>query len=125
MGRPQRAPPQPLSECERATIEIALAAPFAGVVDREFYPKLPSKTAVLLYTLARSQACPDGNKRAAVILTEAFVALNGHTLETTNDELEAQVRAAAECDAREREAMLARLAEWLNGALVPLRGEGT
>jgi prophage maintenance system killer protein len=80
---------------------------------------------VLLFTLARSQACPDGNKRAAVILTEAFVAINGHTLETSNDELESEVRSAAECEATDREAILARLADWFGRALVPLAGEAS
>jgi hypothetical protein len=38
---------------DRATLETALMQPAAGVFDREFYPDLPSKTTVLLYTLAK------------------------------------------------------------------------
>jgi len=63
--------------CERGTIELALASPRAGFADKELYPDLRSKAAVLLYTLAKSQACPDGNKRIALVLVEAFLRLNG------------------------------------------------
>jgi prophage maintenance system killer protein len=38
---------------------------------------LASKAAALLYALSKSQACPEGNKRVALILLEAFPNLDG------------------------------------------------
>lgn len=119
-GLPHRAPPQRLEDCQRSVIEGALAQPFAGIVDREFYPGLAAKAAVLLYTLSKSQACDDGNKRVALILVEAFVALNGRTLDSTSDEIADRVIAAAESDASERADMLDSLTRWLADSLVPL-----
>jgi prophage maintenance system killer protein len=52
----------PLEECERGTIELALATPRAGYGPFRVYPDIASKAAVLTYTLAKSQACIDGNK---------------------------------------------------------------
>ena len=120
VGRPQLAPPEPLERCNRGTIETALAAPFAGVFDREFYPGLPEKTAVLLYTLAKSQACADGNKRIALILAEAFLALNGAELVATNDDVADMVLLAAESDMRDRDNVLQELTAWLQTAIGPL-----
>lgn len=92
-------------------------------MDREFYPDLPSKTAVLLYTLSKSQACPDGNKRIAVILAEAFLALNQAMLVAGQDELASQVLAAAKSDRTEREAILRELTGWLGKRITRLAAE--
>jgi death on curing protein len=104
-------------------IELALAAPLAGVVDREFYPELPAKAAVLLYSLAKSQACPDGNKRIAVILTEAFLALNGAMLVAGQGELADEVIAAAESDRSDRDTILRELTDWLEPRIAQLTAE--
>jgi prophage maintenance system killer protein len=91
--------------------------------DREFYPTLSTKTSVLLYTLAKSQACEDGNKRIALILVETFLGVNDHELEATNDDLADQIFAAAESAAAERDHVLAELTAWLEDSIVPLNGE--
>jgi len=77
----------------------------------------------LLYTLSKSQACPDGNKRVALILLAAFLALNGVSLASTSDEVADRILAAAESQASERTAILEAMTEWLANALVPLGGE--
>jgi prophage maintenance system killer protein len=123
VGTPRAAPPTPLEECNRGTVEIALHAPFAGMADREFYPELEQKAAVLVFTLAKSQACSDGNKRVAAILLEAFLALNHRTLETSEDELENMIRTAESADAAERDDTLDRLTDWLRDSIAPLSEE--
>lgn len=96
IGRPQVAPP-PLENCpDRGTIEQALATPRAQMFGTEFYPTLPHKAAVLLYTLAKSQACPDGNKRIALIVTASFLDINGAWLDADPDELFDAIIGAAE-----------------------------
>lgn len=76
-------------------ISSALFAPQTSFGGEEKYPTVEAKAAALLYALAKSQACPDGNKRIALILVLEFLALNGHTLETDPDALAGIILAAA------------------------------
>lgn len=105
-------------------IETALAAPFAGVYDREFYPELAQKAAVLLFTLAKSQACRDGNKRLALILVETFLRLNGYELhESANDPLEEMIRRAEATLPADRAVTLDQLSKEIEAALLPFEEE--
>jgi death-on-curing protein len=55
----------------------ALAVPRAGFGDYDAYPTLVEKAAVLVERLARNHPLPDGNKRAAFLAMERFLAANG------------------------------------------------
>lgn len=57
--------------------ESALAAPFAGFGDTEFYPDPASKAAILCSRLVRNHPLPDGNKRVAYVAMREFLARNG------------------------------------------------
>jgi death-on-curing protein len=52
-------------EVDYALAEAALAAPYSGIADREFFPTVVEKIAVLGYRLARYHPFTDGNKRTA------------------------------------------------------------
>jgi death-on-curing protein len=60
-----------------ALAESALHAPFASFSDVEAYPTLVEQAAVLLEHLAKNHPLPDGNKRAAFLLTARFLDANG------------------------------------------------
>lgn len=94
--------------------------PAQGMVDHEFYPDLAAKTAVLMYTLAKSQACPDGNKRIALLLTDAFVRLNDHELPADSDLIADKILELAESDAADRDNVLKEATEWARQYLTPL-----
>ena len=57
--------------------DSALRAPAAGFGEREFYPDVVDKAAVLTCRLAWNHPLPDGNKRAAWAALVMFVDLNG------------------------------------------------
>lgn len=57
--------------------DSALAVPRAGFGDYDAYPTLVEKAAVLIERLARNHPLPDGNKRAAFLSMERFLAANG------------------------------------------------
>jgi death-on-curing protein len=67
----------------------------------------------LLYALAKSQACSDGNKRVALLLTSAFVRMNGKRLEATHSETVAVILDAAESDASRHDDVVAQLTSWM------------
>lgn len=122
-NQPKRAPPVPLEDCDRAVVESALAAPAAGFGGHEQYPDLPSKAAALTYALAKSQACVDGNKRAALILLTAFLGLNDSRLQAPGEEAADRILAAATSDPADRDSVVADLATWLGTAIVPEEGQ--
>jgi len=117
-AEPRLAPPYPLQACDRGILESALAAPGIGWGPSEKYPDLPAKSAALLYALGKSQACTDGNKRVALLLTLAFVQMNGGRLVATPDEIVSIVLEVAESDARERDTVVTKLTEWMRAHVV-------
>lgn len=113
----------PLERCNQGVVRSALEAPAASYAGMDAYPDLAAKAAVLLYALAKSQACVDGNKRIAFILLNEFLALNGVDLETTVDDATARVLAAAESPREERDSMILNLTLWLEGSMVNFEDE--
>ena len=64
----------------RDKLEAAVASPFAGVSDQEFYPTVTQKAVKLVDAISRAQAFQDGNKRLAWLAMTTFVELNGLTV---------------------------------------------
>ncbi len=60
-----------------ALAESALHAPFASFGSVDAYPTLVEQAAVLRQHLVRNHPLPDGNKRAAFLLTARFLDANG------------------------------------------------
>ncbi len=117
------APPVPLTECREEIVAAALAGPAEGFADAEAYPTLPAKVGVLAYRLLKGHACVDGNKRLALLLSSAFLELNGHDLEASAEETEHVFRYAAGSAAGDYDQMLEMLTHWFEQAIRPLAGE--
>lgn len=58
--------------------ESAIHAPFAAFGGVLAYPELIDQAAVLMLHLAKNHPLPDGNKRAAFLLTARFLDANGY-----------------------------------------------
>jgi hypothetical protein len=64
------APPEAVRSLPRLrSAESAIHAPFASFGGEEAYPELLDQAAVLIAHLAQNHPLPDGNKRAAFLLT--------------------------------------------------------
>jgi death-on-curing protein len=61
--------------------DSALAAPQAGFGERDAYPDLLEKAAVLVERLVRNHPLPDGNKRAGFLAVWLFMEINGRPFE--------------------------------------------
>ena len=72
---------------DQALLDAALAAAFAGVSDREFYPTKEEKAAKLGFDLISNHAFLDGNKRIGMYVMLTFLEANGLQLEATNEEV--------------------------------------
>ena len=95
-----------------------MATPRAGFGDTELYSTLSAKSAVLLYSLAKSQACADGNKRVALILLRAFLYINGARLDAEDDEISEMILGTAASPREDREDAIIALNAWLERAVV-------
>jgi len=72
---------------DQALLDAALAAAFAGMSDREFYPTKEEKTAKLGFDLISNHAFLDGNKRIGMYVMLTFLEANGIALEATDDDV--------------------------------------
>lgn len=81
---------------DEGLLESALARPQQLHAYGDPAPDLAHLAAALAYGLARNHPFVDGNKRTAAVCCEAFIELNGATLETGDLELFEQYLALAE-----------------------------
>lgn len=75
--------------------ESALAAPFAGVADQQFYEHPVQRAAILASRIMRNHPLPDGNKRAALYLMDLALTADGYTFTATPEEIDTMFRAVA------------------------------
>ena len=81
---------------DRARLEGAVEAPYAGFSDVERFPTLIEKAARLAYGVAQAQAFSDGNKRIAWLMAVTFLAVNGTEIDVDQDEAAHVIRALGE-----------------------------
>jgi prophage maintenance system killer protein len=67
----------------------------------------------LLYGLAKSQACGDGNKRIALLLTLAFVRMNGANLRLAPGEMADEILRVATTDPADHDEVVAATTRWV------------
>jgi death-on-curing protein len=67
-------------------LESALAAPFMGFGDIEFYPDFHTKAAVLCSRIVRNHPLPDGNKRLAYMTMVEFIERNGRSWDASDQD---------------------------------------
>jgi death-on-curing family protein len=113
IGDPSLAPPVPLEACDRNTIELALAKPWQRFRAFERYPTLEAKASALLYGLAKSQACIDGNKRIALIVVVAFLRRNGARLRLQPKELAEMILEVANTAREDHDRVIADVHRWI------------
>lgn len=71
---------------EIGLLDAACARPRSSAFGVDAYPTVEAKAAALLHSLARNHALVDGNKRLAWLASVVFLALNGRTVELSDDE---------------------------------------
>lgn len=85
------------------------------------YPDVPTKSAVLLFRLARNHPLADGNKRSATMASLEFAGLNGHECTGDLDVLENVIVDGAAGELSEDE-FIAKFAPSITP--IPRRGSG-
>jgi death-on-curing protein len=83
--------------------ESAVHAPFASFAGEDAYPTLVEQAAVLIEHLARNHPLPDGNKRAAFLLTARFLHANGRSWGAQDVERDASMSSGSPLERRRPE----------------------
>ncbi|MBD2771177.1 type II toxin-antitoxin system death-on-curing family toxin [Iningainema tapete] len=68
-------------------LESALSQPQATFFGEFLHPTIAEQAAAYLYHVTKNHAFIDGNKRAALGITEAFLRMNGYNLTLSDNEL--------------------------------------
>lgn len=95
--------------------DSALAVPRSGFGDKDAYPDLIEKAAVLIERLARNHPLPDGNKRAAFLAAARFLVLNGRPMLDSDPDTDVPMveRIAA------GESSISEIAAWIDQRTTP------
>jgi len=92
---------------DQSALESALARPQHRHVYKE-NADLADLAAAYAFGIARSHPFVDGNKRTAFVVAEIFLGLNGHEIETTDEDVVDTFMRLADGNLSEK-----RLAEWI------------
>ena len=96
-------------------LEAALAQPHMGFGDFERFSTLVEKAAALGFFLNKNHPFVDGNKRAAHMAMEAFLARNGYEVYADTDEQEELFLRVAD-----GQMSLEQMTEWLDSRVIEL-----
>jgi death-on-curing protein len=99
-------------------IDALIAVPRHRFYDRDAYPTLADKAAIIFYTVNRRHIFPNGNKRMSTACLLTFLLINGVTLNVSPEELTATALWIATVDALEFPAIKVELVSWISGHLV-------
>ena len=81
---------------DKGLLDSALSQPKATFFGELLHPTIHEQAAAYLYHVAKNHPFVDGNKRTAYGAMEAFLRLNGHNLELSDDEAYAMVMQVAQ-----------------------------
>ncbi len=88
-------------------LDTAVHSPRQSMFGTDLYPDLYSKVAALVHSIITNHPFSDGNKRTAVVALAVMLAMNGHTLTASNDDVYAMALAVVADMGR------AELAAWI------------
>ena len=71
---------------EEGLLKAALARPFAGFGEAEFYQAPEEKAAAILESIVKNHPFVDGNKRTGYVLMRLLLMQDGQDLQATQDE---------------------------------------
>jgi len=95
----------------------ALGRPQASYDQRDLYPEITTKAAVLMDSLIRNHPFIDGNKRTGITSAAMFLYINGFRLDVSNLELESFTMGVPKS-----QHSLDEIAAWFQAHTVPVDG---
>lgn len=106
-------------------LESCLETPQQTFDGNYLYPSLVDQATILFYLLTKNHPFANGNKRIAVTALLVFLFLNGRWIASGQDEMYELAMYVAASEAREREAVLASVRNFIQEHLVEPPGAFT
>lgn len=94
-------------------LDSALKLPKQTFDQKELYPTLETKTAILYYTLNKNHPFRNGNKRIATASLLVFLYINNHWLNVPRDELLKKTLFIAQSNPADKEKIIIELNIWI------------
>lgn len=101
-------------------IDALVAAVQQRFYDRDAYPSLEEKAAIIFYTVNRRHMFPNGNKRMSALCLLTFLLINEAALDVRSEQLTEKALWLATVEALDFPAIKAELVSWIAEHLVPL-----
>jgi death-on-curing protein len=103
---------------ELSLLDSALNAPKQTFDQKDLYPSLEEKAAILYYSLNKNHPFKNGNKRIATASLLVFLFLNDKWLDMPMEKLLEQTLRVAQSKPKERDTLLVELHQWIRDHLV-------
>ena len=101
------------NEHEFTLLDSALQLPRQTFDQKELYPTIEEKAAVLYYSLNKNHPFKNGNKRIATASLLVFLHMNNYWLTVPRDELLQKTLSIAQSDPSHRDMILKELRIWI------------
>jgi len=111
-------PVPPFSLAKEADIDSLVNISRHRFFDREAYPTLEEKAAIIFYTVNKRQIFLNGNKRMSTLCLLVFLGVNDKTLAVGADELTDKALWLAKTDTLDFPSVKKDLAHWIHSHLV-------
>jgi death on curing protein len=108
----------PFNNHNNALLESALHNPQATFDNRELYPTLTDKAAILFYTLNKNHPFENGNKRISLCSLLVFLSINDKWIDAGVTEMVNLTLKVAESTARDKDQKLMEITQWINNHMV-------
>ncbi len=109
----EQEPIPPFSTHTNTLLESALHNPQQTFGNKDLYPTLIDKAAILYYSLIKNHPFDNGNKRIATATLLVFLSLNGYWLDADIDELTERAIRVANSDPALHKETLADIHRWM------------
>ena len=108
-------------EHEHELLNSALNLPRQTFAQKDLYPTLSKKAAVLYYSLNKNHPFKNGNKRIATASLVVFLFINGYALSVGQEDLFQKTLFVAQSFPHEREDILMEIEKWIQSNIKPLK----
>jgi len=101
-----------------ADIDALVVAPQQRFYDRDAYPALAEKAAIIFYTVNRKHIFPNGNKRMSTLCMLTFLSINGHGFDVPPSELTTTALWLATAEAENFPTVMVELVTWIEAHII-------
>ncbi len=102
---------------DESEIQNLALLPQSVYYEKELYPSIEEKAAIIFYKVNKGHIFPNGNKRMSIVLLCVFLGMNGKSLAVSPSEIRDKALWLANTPAADFEAVKVDLAAWVQESM--------